>query len=71
MPRTYYERAEDWMVTCPVCHGKGTIGKGGFEKIVPKMWWSRKSQFYPRNAEIGEGLHLIGHDNRIVTEERL
>ena len=28
MPRTYYERDEDWLVTCPECQGKGTIGTG-------------------------------------------
>jgi hypothetical protein len=28
MPRRYYERDEDWLVTCPECHGEGTIGKG-------------------------------------------
>jgi DnaJ-class molecular chaperone len=28
MPRKYYERAEDWMVTCPECHGRGTIVRG-------------------------------------------
>jgi len=28
MPRQYYERDEDWMVTCPECHGVGTIGTG-------------------------------------------
>jgi len=36
MPRTYYERAEDWMVTCPVCHGKGTIGEGDSRRLCPK-----------------------------------
>ena len=28
MSRKYYERDEDWLVTCPECHGEGTIGKG-------------------------------------------
>jgi hypothetical protein len=28
MPREYYECDEDWLVTCPDCHGDGTIGKG-------------------------------------------
>jgi DnaJ-class molecular chaperone len=28
MPRTYYERDEDWLIACPECHGTGTIGAG-------------------------------------------
>ena len=28
MSGRYYERDEDWLVTCPECHGKGTIGTG-------------------------------------------
>jgi DnaJ-class molecular chaperone len=28
MPGTYYERDEDWLVTCPECHGNGTVGTG-------------------------------------------
>jgi DnaJ-class molecular chaperone len=28
MSRRYYERDEDWLVTFPECHGKGTIGTG-------------------------------------------
>jgi cytochrome c553 len=27
-PRRSYDRAEDWMVTCSVCHGTGATGKG-------------------------------------------
>jgi DnaJ-class molecular chaperone len=23
-----YERDEDWLMTCPECHGQGTIGSG-------------------------------------------
>ena len=36
MPRRYYEREEDWMVTCPECHGRGTIGTGDSRKRCPK-----------------------------------
>jgi len=36
MPRQYYERDEDWMVTCPECQGKGTIGTGDSRKRCPK-----------------------------------
>jgi DnaJ-class molecular chaperone len=36
MPRMYYERDEDWMVTCPECHGRGTIGTGDSRKRCPK-----------------------------------
>ena len=31
MSGRYYERDEDWLVTCPECHGKGTIGTGILE----------------------------------------
>jgi hypothetical protein len=30
--RTYHERDEDWMVTCPECNGAGTIGTGDSRK---------------------------------------
>jgi len=36
MPRTYYERDEDWLITCPECHGEGTIGTGGSRKKCAK-----------------------------------
>jgi len=36
MPRKYYERGEDWLVTCPVCHGTGTTGEGISRKRCPK-----------------------------------
>jgi hypothetical protein len=36
MPRKYYERAEDWMVTCSVCHGSGATGEGDSRKRCPK-----------------------------------
>jgi len=36
MSRRYYERAEDWMVTCPDCRGEGTIGTGDSRKRCPK-----------------------------------
>jgi len=42
MPRKYYERAEDWLVTCPVCHGTGTAGEGGSRKRCPKCDGARK-----------------------------
>jgi DnaJ-class molecular chaperone len=35
MPRRLYDRAEDWMVTCSVCHGSGAIGKGDLRKRCP------------------------------------
>jgi RecJ-like exonuclease len=35
MPRRSYERAEDWMVTCSVCHGTGTVGEGDSRKRCP------------------------------------
>jgi DnaJ-class molecular chaperone len=28
VPRTYYERDSDWLITCPECHGEGSIGSG-------------------------------------------
>ena len=31
MSRRYYERDEDWLVTCPECHGEGTVGMGILE----------------------------------------
>ena len=36
MPRRYYERDEDWQVTCPVYLGEGTRGKGVSRKRCPK-----------------------------------
>jgi len=36
MPRKYYERGEDWLATCPVCHGTGTTGEGISRKRCPK-----------------------------------
>jgi len=38
---------------------------------MPKMWWSRESQFYPRNAEVSKGFHLIQHNNRMRKEGHL
>jgi RecJ-like exonuclease len=35
MPRRLYERAEDWLVTCSVCHGSGAIGEGDSRKRCP------------------------------------
>jgi len=35
LPRRYYERDEDWLVTCPECRGDGTIGKGISRKRCP------------------------------------
>jgi len=35
MPRRLYDRAEDWMVTCSVCHGSGAIGEGDSRKRCP------------------------------------
>jgi len=36
VPRKYYERGDDWLVTCPVCHGTGTTGEGVSRKRCPK-----------------------------------
>jgi DnaJ-class molecular chaperone len=36
MSRKSYERDEDWLVTCPVCHGTGTTGEGASRKRCPK-----------------------------------
>ena len=36
MPRKFYERGEDWLVPCPVCHGTGTTGEGASRKRCPK-----------------------------------
>ncbi|MDH5753608.1 MAG: hypothetical protein OEY95_00135 [Candidatus Bathyarchaeota archaeon] len=36
MPRKYYERGEDWLITCPVCRGTGTTGEGVSRKRCPK-----------------------------------
>jgi DnaJ-class molecular chaperone len=35
LPRRSYDRAEDWMVTCSVCHGTGTTGEGDSRKRCP------------------------------------
>ena len=35
MPRRSYDRAENWMVTCSVCHGSGATGKGDLRKRCP------------------------------------
>jgi len=35
LPRRSYDRAEDWMVTCPVCHGTGATGEGDSRKRCP------------------------------------
>jgi DnaJ-class molecular chaperone len=36
MSETYHERDEDWMVTCPECHGTGAIGTEDSRKRCPK-----------------------------------
>jgi DnaJ-class molecular chaperone len=36
MSGTYYERDEDWLITCPECHGNGTIGTGVSRIKCPK-----------------------------------
>ena len=36
MPRKYYERPEDWLVTCPLCHGIGTTDEGRSRKRCQK-----------------------------------
>ena len=36
MSRKYYEREDDWLVTCPLCHGTGTTGEGVSRKQCPK-----------------------------------
>jgi DnaJ-class molecular chaperone len=36
MSGRYYERDEDWLITCPKCHGNGTIGTGVSRIKCPK-----------------------------------
>jgi len=36
MPGTYYERDEDWLMTCPECRGNGSTGTGALRKKCPK-----------------------------------
>jgi len=36
MPRHYYEREQDWLISCPECHGSGAIGKGISRKRCSK-----------------------------------
>ena len=43
VPRTYYERDSDWLVTCPVCHGEGSIGKGFPEYAAQNVMEQEKS----------------------------
>jgi hypothetical protein len=43
MSRRYYERAEDWMVTCPECQGILTIGGGNVTTFAVNMKHSAES----------------------------
>ena len=51
MPRKYYERAEDWMVTCPVCHGTGTTGEEVLRKRCPKCDGAGKLSSTPQTRK--------------------
>jgi len=51
MPRKFYDRAEDWMVTCPVCHGTGATGEGDSRKRCPKCDGAGKLSSTPQTRK--------------------
>jgi DnaJ-class molecular chaperone len=51
MPRKYYERREDWLVTCPVCHGTGSAGEGDSRKRCPKCDGAGKINSTPQTRK--------------------
>jgi len=52
MPRRLYDRAEDWMVTCSVCHGSGAIGEGDLRKRCPNCDGAGKVSSTPQTRKL-------------------
>ena len=52
VPRRSYDRAEDWMVTCSVCHGSGATGEGDLRKRCPNCDGSGKVRSNPQTRKI-------------------
>lgn len=52
VPRRSYDRAEDWMVTCSVCHGSGATGEGDLRKRCPNCDGSGKVRSTPKTRKI-------------------
>ena len=52
MPRRLYDRAEDWMVTCSVCHGSGATGEGDLRKRCPNCDGAGKVSSTPQTRKI-------------------
>ena len=47
-----YDRAEDWMVTCSVCHGSGAIGEGDLRKRCPNCDGAGKVSSTPKTRKL-------------------
>ncbi|MHA2186048.1 MAG: hypothetical protein ACXAAI_13730 [Promethearchaeota archaeon] len=52
MPRRLYDRAEDWMVTCSVCHGSGATGEGDLRKRCPNCEGAGKVRSTPHTRKL-------------------
>jgi len=52
MPRRLYDRAEDWLVTCSVCHGSGATGKGDLRKRCPNCDGAGKVSSTPQTRKL-------------------
>jgi len=52
MPRRSYDRTEDWMVTCSVCHGSGATGEGDLRKRCPNCDGAGKVRSTPQTRKL-------------------
>jgi len=52
MPGRSYDRAEDWMVTCSVCHGSGATGEGDIRKRCPNCKGAGKVSSTPQTRKL-------------------
>ena len=52
VPRRLYDRAEDWMVTCSVCHGSGATGEGDLRKRCPNCEGAGKVRSTPQTRKL-------------------
>ena len=52
MPGRSYDRAEDWMVTCSVCHGSGATGEGDIRKRCPNCEGAGKVSSTPQTRKL-------------------
>ncbi len=52
VPRRLYDRAEDWMVTCSVCHGSGATGEGDLRKRCPNCDGAGKVSSNPQTRKL-------------------